>query len=131
MRLSAVRLFVHELAPARRFYEGVLGLPLRREGPGWCVFALAASGGAADPAAPALVLESVSPEAPEDEQALVGRFSGVSFAVADIQVAFRQLQAGGVFFTGAPERQAWGGWLATFEDPAGNRLQIVQHPVAG
>lgn len=119
MKLAAIRLFVHELAAARRFYESTLGLRVQHAADDYCVFEL---GG------PTLVLERVDPDAPEDEQALVGRFSGVSFAVADIQIAWRQLQAGGVFFSAAPERQAWGGWLATFEDPAGNRLQIVQQP---
>lgn len=120
MKLSAIRLFVHELGAARRFYESTLGLRVQQAGAGYCTFDLGAN--------VSLVLESVDPDAPEDDQALVGRFSGVSFAVTDIQVAYRQLQAGGVFFSGAPERQAWGGWLATFEDPAGNQLQIVQHP---
>lgn len=119
MKLSAIRLFVHELGAARRFYESTLGLRTQHAAPGHCTFDL---GGVT------LVLESVAADAPEDEQALVGRFSGVSFAVADIQIAYRQLRAGGVFFSGAPERQAWGGWLATFEDPAGNQLQIVQNP---
>lgn len=120
MKLSALRLFVHELASARRFYEAALGLRVQHAGSDCCTFDLGGN--------VSLVLERVGPDAAEDDQALVGRFSGVSFAVADIQVAYRQLQAGGVFFSGAPEHQAWGGWLATFEDPAGNQLQIVQHP---
>lgn len=120
MKLSAIRLFVHELGAARRFYESTLGLPVLHAGAGYYTFDLGSG--------VSLVLESVHPDAPEDDQALVGRFSGVSFAVADIQVAYRQLQAGGVFFGAEPQRQAWGGWLATFEDTAGNQLQIVQHP---
>ncbi len=121
MKLAALRLFVHDLATARRFYESMLGLRLQVDGAarGFCTFDLSGV---------TLVVESVAPEANEDEQSLVGRFTGVSFAVADIQIAWRQLQAGGVYFSGAPERQAWGGWLATFEDPAGNQLQIVQNP---
>ena len=31
-------------------------------------------------------------------------------------------------FDGAPEKQHWGGWLATFKDSAGNSLQLVQMP---
>ena len=30
-----------------------------------------------------------------------------------------------------PERQIWGGILATFCDPSGNQLQIVQRPATG
>lgn len=39
-------------------------------------------------------------------------------------------EAKGVAFSGAPEPQAWGGTLATFMDPAGNRLQLVQQRAA-
>lgn len=121
MKASAFRLFVHDLAAARQFYAQQLGLPLRAENiaQGWLTFDL---GGLQ------LVVERVDPDAPEDEQVLAGRFTGLSLAVDDIQAAHAQLRSAGVHFTEAPERQAWGGWLATFEDPAGNALQIVQHP---
>lgn len=121
MKLGAIRLFVRELAVARRFYQSLLALPLSHDGStqGWCTFDL---GGVH------LVIESVPPDAPEDEQALVGRFSGVSFAVDDIQAEHARLRAAGVWFDGPPEQQAWGGWLASFEDPAGNQLQLAQYP---
>lgn len=121
LRISAFRVFVHDLAAARQFYAGALMLPLRSENvqQGWLVFDL---GG------PQLVVERIDPDAPEDEQVLAGRFTGLSLQVADIQAAHARLGAAGVYFSGAPERQAWGGWLATFEDPAGNSLQLVQHP---
>ena len=37
--------------------------------------------------------------------------------------------APGVVFTRAPEREEWGGWVATFADPDGNVLQLMQLPV--
>jgi catechol 2,3-dioxygenase-like lactoylglutathione lyase family enzyme len=122
MKLSALRLFVHRLDRAADFYGTRLGLPLRVDGHdrGWCVFDL---GGGVD-----LVVEAVAPDADEDEQALVGRPTGLSFAVADIQAAQQSLSALGVPFASAPERQAWGGWTTCFEDPDGNALQLVQHP---
>lgn len=46
----------------------------------------------------ALIVESVPPDAPRDDQVLIGRFTG----------------------------QAWGGILATFRDPEGNEMQIFQ-----
>jgi lactoylglutathione lyase len=121
MKLSALRLYVHRLDRAHDFYGQRLGLPLKVDGRthGWCVFAL----GEVD-----LVVEAVPPEASEDEQSLVGRHTGFSFAVADIQARQRELSARGVPFQSAPEQQAWGGWLTTFEDPDGNELQLVQHP---
>lgn len=120
-RLASLRLFVRDCAAARDFYRDQLGLPLTADGSrqGWCTFDI---GGAT------LVVEAVGPDAPEDEQVLVGRFTGASFGVADIHAAHAELQQRGVFFAGPPEQQAWGGWLATFEDPAGNQLQLVQFP---
>lgn len=121
MRLSALRLYVHRLDRAVDFYGQRLGLPIKADGraQGWCVFSL----GTVD-----LVVEAVLPDAPEDEQALVGRHTGISFAVDDIQSQQRLLAARGVPFAGEPERQTWGGWLTGFEDPDGNELQLVQHP---
>jgi predicted enzyme related to lactoylglutathione lyase len=121
MKLSALRLYVHSLDRAVDFYAQRLGLPLKVDGrgQGWCVFAL----GDVD-----LVVEAVAPDAPEDEQALVGRHTGISFAVDDIQARQQALQQRGVPFQSAPEQQRWGGWLTSFEDLDGNELQLVQHP---
>ena len=124
MKLSALRLFVHRLDRAADFYGSQLGLPLRLDGraQGRCVFDL---GSGID-----LVVEAVAPDAGEDEQALVGRHTGLSFAVADIQATQQSMQARGVPFGSPPRRQDWGGWTTSFEDPDGNALQLVQHPVA-
>jgi predicted enzyme related to lactoylglutathione lyase len=121
MKLSAARLFVREIGPALAFYRDVLGLPLQADGSaqGYAVF---------DCGGVRLVVEAVPADAPVDEQALVGRFAGLSFAVADVDAEHRRLAALGARFTGAPEQQFWGGWLATFCDPAGNELQLVQDP---
>lgn len=121
MKLSALRLYVHRLDRATEFYGQRLGLPLKVDAHalGWCVFAL----GDID-----LVVEAVPPDAPEDEQALVGRHTGISLAVDDIRLGQQALSERGVPFQSAPELQGWGGWLTTFEDPDGNALQLVQHP---
>jgi predicted enzyme related to lactoylglutathione lyase len=119
MQLKTARVFVKDIAAAKSFYEGVLALPLKIDGErhGFCVF----HSGGLD-----LIVESVPPEAPNDDQILVGRFTGLSFTVPDIQSKYTDLLAKGVSFSGPPEEQAWGGTLATFEDPAGNELQLVQ-----
>jgi predicted enzyme related to lactoylglutathione lyase len=124
MKLSALRLYVHRLDRAADFYGKRLGLPLRVDGRdrGWCIFDL---GAGVD-----LVVEAIAPDADEDEQALVGRHTGLSFAVADIRATQQSMSALGVPFASAPQRQAWGGWTTSFEDPDGNALQLVQHPSA-
>lgn len=123
MQLSAARLFVRDIEAARHFYSHVLGLPLKVDGSvhGYCVY----RAGDVD-----LVVESVPADAPADDQALVGRFTGLSFRVDDAAVAYRDLQVRGAAFTEPPSLQAWGGVLATLQDPSGNALQIVEQPRA-
>jgi catechol 2,3-dioxygenase-like lactoylglutathione lyase family enzyme len=118
MNLNTARVFVRDLAGAREFYGRTIGLRLKA---GYCVF---------DAGNCELVIESVAPSAPQDEQALVGRFTGLSFLVPSVHVAHQDLVAKGVVFTGPPERQHWGGTLATFRDPEGNEFQIVHRGAA-
>jgi catechol 2,3-dioxygenase-like lactoylglutathione lyase family enzyme len=124
MRVSGIRVFVREIEGAKTFFGSMLGLPLTTDGcaQGFCVFR---AGDGLD-----LVVEAVPADAPADEQVLVGRFSGVSFRVDDMAAAHARLRAVGVRFSGEPETQFWGGVLATFDDPAGNQYQLVQHPAA-
>jgi predicted enzyme related to lactoylglutathione lyase len=121
MQLSAARIFVRDMIAAKRFYAHVLGLPIKADGSehGYCVF----DAGGAD-----LVVESVADDADEEEQVLVGRFTGLSFEVDDIRAKHQALLALGVPFTQAPEKQFWGGVLATFQDRCGNGLQLVEMP---
>ena len=121
MNLNTARIFVKDMTTARHFYSEKLALPLKADGGeyGYCVF----SAGNTE-----LVVETVPDDAPAEDQALVGRFTGLSFAVQDIEQKHRELKALGVHFTGLPEKQSWGGILATMQDPAGNALQIVQRP---
>ncbi|MDQ0572176.1 putative enzyme related to lactoylglutathione lyase [Variovorax paradoxus] len=122
MQLRTARIFVRDLPGASRFYEETLGLPLKagKSEHGFCVF---------DAGPMSLVVEHVDAGAPPEDQALVGRFTGLSFDVADVQSKYDELCALGVAFSGLPERQDWGGILATLFDPAGNELQLVQHPL--
>jgi predicted enzyme related to lactoylglutathione lyase len=52
----------------------------------------------------------------------------LNLAVDDIRAVHERLSRAGVNFTRAPEREDWGGWVATFADPDGNTLQIMQLP---
>ena len=121
MNLNTARLFVRDINAAKDFYSQLLGLPLQHDGSqlGYCVF---------KPGAATLVVEAVRLDAPEDEQVLVGRFTGLSFQVTNAQESYALLSAKGVEFTGTPELQSWGGVLATLRDPSGNQVQICQVP---
>lgn len=123
MELNTARVFVRDIDAAKQFYSRKLGLPLKADGSqyGYCVFKAGNT---------ELVVEAVADDAPEEEKILVGRFTGLSFTVQDCGEKHRALVALGVPFTGAPEKQSWGGILATLQDPSGNELQIVQQPTA-
>ena len=50
----------------------------------------------------------------------------VNLEVPDIHPVYERLLAGGVEFTRPPEQEPWGGWIATFNDPDGNTIQLMQ-----
>jgi predicted enzyme related to lactoylglutathione lyase len=52
----------------------------------------------------------------------------INLTVDDIRAVHERLVRAGVVFTRAPEREDWGGWVATFADPDGNVLQLIQLP---
>jgi predicted enzyme related to lactoylglutathione lyase len=122
MNLAAARVFVRDIKEARAFYSQRLGLAVESgdDDHGFCMF---------DTGNTKLIIEAIGSEDGEEGRELVGRFTGLSFPVEDIHAKHRQLAAAGVEFSGAPEQQYWGGWLATFRDPSGNSLQLVQQPV--
>ena len=119
MKLAAARIFVWDLKEARPFYEHTLGMEVGAAGLDFVVFKVQTC---------ELVVEQVSTDAPPEEKALVGRFTGLSFSVQNMEQRCKQLAAQGAQFSGQPERQAWGGTLATLRDPAGNELQLVEYP---
>lgn len=46
----------------------------------------------------------------------------------DIAAVHARLLAAGVEFSRPPEPEPWGGMIATFQDPDGNTLQLMQLP---
>ena len=50
----------------------------------------------------------------------------VNLGVDDIHAEHERLVSQGVEFTRPPEREHWGGWVATFTDPDGNTIQLLQ-----
>lgn len=54
----------------------------------------------------------------------------VNLAVDDIHSAYRRLRKRGVEFLREPEKEHWGGYIATFKDSDGNVLQLLQQPSA-
>lgn len=121
-RLSSVRIFTADLDRARGFYGKVLGLEeIQADGEeGFAIFR------AADGIM--LMLETVELEDEEAAEQLIGRFTGLGFAVSSLSESFAALRAKGVRFDGLPERQPWGGFIAQCEDPDGNILTLIEYP---
>ncbi len=52
----------------------------------------------------------------------------INLGVDDIHAQCELLRERGVVLEREPEREHWGGWVATFSDPDGNTLQLLQQP---
>jgi predicted enzyme related to lactoylglutathione lyase len=52
----------------------------------------------------------------------------INLGVDDIHQVYAALCAKGVSFLKPPTQEDWGGWVATFFDPDGNILQLLQQP---
>ncbi len=56
----------------------------------------------------------------------VGGQTPIAWETDDIQATYENLRAKGVEFTQAPTQQFWGGFEATFKDPAGHLFKLLQ-----
>lgn len=50
----------------------------------------------------------------------------INFQVDDIRAVAKRLTGAGLDFIRQPSQEAWGGWIATFDDPDGNLIQLLQ-----
>jgi predicted enzyme related to lactoylglutathione lyase len=113
MQIGYVNVFVRDFERAMAFYGGTLGLPIAHSD---------AEHGYASFAAGAIQLGIAVSGAEETE--FIGRHTGIGFAVADLQAEHTRLVDAGVEFSLPPTRQPWGGFMAVFADPDGNRFYL-------
>ena len=116
--IDAIRIFSGDFLETKAFFTDALGFVIGFEGDGVVVYDLPGT---------KLILEEVDLSEPE-AAGMVGRFTGISFAVDDIKAAFNDMKSKGVKFEGKPEIEEWGGALAHFRDPANNVFTLVQYP---
>ena len=112
--LAGVIIWTAQLEPMAAFYRDTLRLPIHSERPHFVAFQLG----------PARLSVGTHSEVtgPARESVRVT----VNLGVADIHAAYRDLTARGVQFVRPPEQEHWGGWVASFRDPDGNLLQLLQ-----
>jgi predicted enzyme related to lactoylglutathione lyase len=99
------------------FYAEVLELPVRTRRDGFVSFAWP---GRSDVRLTVSVHDGVAGSTREPDRLMV------NLGVRDIDAVARRLDAAGIRFSRAPTAEGWGGWIATFHDPDGNTLQLLQ-----
>ncbi len=114
--LIGVTVWTDDLESLVGFYGDTLGLTLRGRHNGWANFAfgeLRLNLG---------VHDLVQGQAKDPYRVML------SFRVDDIEAEYTRLSAQGVRFIRVPEKESWGGMVATFLDPDGNVLQLLEKP---
>jgi predicted enzyme related to lactoylglutathione lyase len=112
LRVSSI--WSEDLGNLLPFYRDTLGLKVGMEAPGFVILG--------EPNAPALALgthSEIHGSAKEPARHIVG------FETDDIQADSARLKAAGVEFIEQPTKMG-AGWIATFKDPEGNYIQLLQ-----
>ncbi|HUG37798.1 MAG TPA: MOSC domain-containing protein [Candidatus Limnocylindrales bacterium] len=118
MQVSYVNVYVTDLDRSVAFFQKTLGLALQ--------YAAESFGYASFDVGPIRMgLAKIDAE-DEDSRALVGRRTGIGFAVPDLDARHRALAERGVAFPMPPAKQPWGGYMALFADPDGNVFYLDQ-----
>ena len=118
LEIAYVNVNVTDFARAVSFYGDVLGLTQQ--------FADENFGYASFDAGPIrLGVARIDPK-DESQAHLVGRHTGIGFAVDDLASQHQLLASRGVVFVTEPQKQPWGGFMALFTDPDGNVFYLDQ-----
>ena len=119
--ISAITLFVEDLAAAKQFYQQVFSLPLIFEDPNSAVFDFGST-------IINLLDISAAPELIEPAVAAgpAGSRQVFTITVADVDAVAADLIARGVALLNGPVDRPWGIRTASFSDPAGHIWEIAQ-----
>jgi predicted enzyme related to lactoylglutathione lyase len=117
--INPIILFVKDYGVSLGFYRDVLGLKLTSQDEPHEEFATFDVGGTVF--------------------AIHGGYEGAAgegnvalhFAVTDIKEEVERLKSKGVKFTKEVHKMPWGAYQATFVDPDGNEMDMMQHPAGG
>ena len=116
--VGTATVYVSDFDRSLEFYDVTLGLPLgaRDDDYGYASFATQGA---------RFAIARVAPDNPE-AQRMVGRETGITLLVPDLDAAHAALLERGVAFPIPPSTQPWGGRLAQLEDPDGNRIVLEE-----
>lgn len=114
--VSGVTIWTEDLEHLVLFYRDVLGLPIHSQRSSFVVFRF--EGFRLNLGVHSRVLGKTL-----DPNRIM-----INLGVEDIHLEFNTLAQKGVEFIRLPEKESWGGWVATFRDPDGNVLQLLQQP---
>ena len=112
--LIGVTVWTDDLERLVEFYRDTLGLALRGSHHGWANFAFGEM-------RLNLGLHDQVHGPSKDPYRVM-----LSFCVDNIQSEYGRLSEQGVEFIRVPEKEDWGGMVATFLDPDGNVLQLLE-----
>ena len=101
-----------------RFYRDVLAFPVRSDRPGFINFAFG------DQRLTVAIHSEVSGSSRDPDRLMI------NFSTDDVAAVVAHLTQAGVDIVRYAEREKWGGWVATFRDPDGNLLQLLELPPA-
>jgi catechol 2,3-dioxygenase-like lactoylglutathione lyase family enzyme len=126
-RLWTVRVFVSDQEAAIEFFRDIMELPVILYAPryGWVEL------GPDDDRAKIAFVEpnpDADPIMYEWQLGQIGRDTGITFETQDLDGFYKKMKKRGVRFFLLPEEMPWGGMMAGFEDPDGNRYTIVEDP---
>ena len=113
-KMRNIVVFVRDFAAAQRFYKEQLQLPLVQESPAIMEFF---PGGGATLGVSLAMHEAAYP--------LVGRHTGITLQVKEIDDLCRKLTEAGVAFAEPLEKTPWGK-MAVVKDPDGNQFALVE-----
>ena len=120
--ISAITLFVEDLAAAKRFYGEAFGLPVTYEDDDSAVFKFANTLINLLKSTAALGLIEPAPVAPPE----AGARMQFTLDVDDVDAMCAELATRGVTLLNGPMDRPWGIRTASFQDPAGHIWEIAK-----
>ena len=114
--IVGITFWTDDLSRMFQFYNDILRLPLHSEHEGFIAFQVGE------------LRLNIGKHAEVNERSKDPYRIMANFSVSDLISTHRDMTNQGVQFIREPEKESWGGMVATFLDPDGNILQLLEFP---